>query len=93
MYYDVEEIRAACRTLGEHAAVVVGNPNAAATLMGLAGRYRGLTREEPSATAPTTQAPAARVEATEAQMLAELNPAAVYARRRDDVARAQQKVA
>jgi len=89
---EVTQLRAACALLGDHAAVVVAqHRNMAATLMALAGRLRTLGLGAP----PAPALPTARDQPPEpapepgslsvAQMLAEIQPDAVYARRRDEV--------
>src|SRR5215468_5761944 len=88
---EVTQLRAACALLGDHAAVVVAqHRNMAATLLGLAGRLRALGVGAPVAAAPppAPAQPPARDQGpgpeslSLAQMLAEIQPDAVYARRR-----------
>jgi hypothetical protein len=92
---EVTQLRAACALLGSHAAVVVAqHRNMAATLLGLAGRLRtlGFGALPVAAAPPPAPAPPPRAEGpgpeglSVAQMLAEIQPDVVYARRRDEVA-------
>jgi hypothetical protein len=99
---EVTQLRDACALLGSHADVVAQHRNMAATLMGLAGRLRMLGFGVPVAAAPPPaparppardQGPVTAEGLTEQQMLAEIQPAAVYARRKAEVeARAQGRV-
>src|SRR5262249_53539446 len=88
---EVTQLRDACALLGSHADVVAQHRNMAATLIGLAGRLRTLGLGAPPAPAlPTArdQPPGPEPEPgslSVAQMLAEIQPDVVYARRRDEV--------
>jgi hypothetical protein len=90
---EVTQLRDACALLGSHAAVVVQHRNMAATLLALAGRLRALGFGAPVAAAPppTPARPPARDQGpgpgglSVAQMLAEIQPDVVYARRREEV--------
>src|SRR5215831_20363916 len=92
---EVTQLRAACALLGDNAASVVAqHRNMAATLLGLAGRLRTLGFGAPVAAAPPPapalpardQGPGPEPESISlAQMLAEIQPDAVYARRRAEV--------
>jgi hypothetical protein len=91
---EVTQLRAACALLGDHAAVVVAqHRNMAATLLALAGRLRTFGFGAPVAAAPppAPARPPARDQGpgpesiSLAQMLAEIQPDVVYARRRNEV--------
>jgi len=88
---EVTQLRAACALLGDHAAVVVAqHRNMAATLLGLAGRLRALGFGAPAPARPPArdQRPEPEPEPgslSVAQMLAEIRPDVVYARRRNEV--------
>ena len=85
---EVTQLRDACALLGDHAAVVVAqHRNMAATLLGLAGRLRTLGFGAPPAPAlpPARDQGPGPESVSRAQMLAEIQPDVVYARRRDEV--------
>jgi hypothetical protein len=84
---EVTQLRDACALLGSHADVVLQQRNMAATLLALAGRLRALGIGAP----PAPARPPARDQGpgpeglSVAQMLAEIQPDVVYARRREEV--------